>query len=92
MYHAACKVEFQPFYRLYSQLTFFNFYKNFVQIELFVYLFLEHVYEKRESVSVAQAADIIIYLVCNISAIHMLKVDTRILNSNFKYQVLRRSM
>ena len=25
MYHAACKVEFQPFNRLYSQLTFFNF-------------------------------------------------------------------
>ena len=27
MYHAACKVEFQPFTRSYSQLTFFNFYK-----------------------------------------------------------------
>ena len=27
MYHAACKVEFQPFKRLYSQLTFFNFYE-----------------------------------------------------------------
>ena len=26
MYHAACKVEFQPFNRSYSQLTFFNFY------------------------------------------------------------------
>ena len=26
MYHAACKVEFQPFNRLYSQLTFFNFF------------------------------------------------------------------
>ena len=25
MYHAACKVEFQPFNRSYSQLTFFNF-------------------------------------------------------------------
>ena len=25
MYHAACKVVFQPFKRLYSQLTFFNF-------------------------------------------------------------------
>ena len=25
MYHAACKVEFQPFTRLYSQLAFFNF-------------------------------------------------------------------
>ena len=24
MYHAACKVEFQPFNRSYSQLTFFN--------------------------------------------------------------------
>ena len=28
MYRAACKVEFQPFKRLYSQLTFFNFYKK----------------------------------------------------------------
>ena len=28
MYHAACKVEFQPFKRSYSQLTFFNFYKK----------------------------------------------------------------
>ena len=27
MYHAACKVEFQPLKRLYSQLTFFNFYE-----------------------------------------------------------------
>ena len=26
MYPAACKVEFQPFKRLYSQLTFFNFF------------------------------------------------------------------
>ena len=26
MYHAACKVEFQPFTRSYSQLTFFNFW------------------------------------------------------------------
>ena len=26
MYHAACKVELQPFKRLYSQLTFFNFF------------------------------------------------------------------
>ena len=25
MYHAACKAEFQPFNRSYSQLTFFNF-------------------------------------------------------------------
>ena len=25
MYHAACKVEFRPFKRLYSQLTFFSF-------------------------------------------------------------------
>ena len=25
MYHAACKVEFEPFTRSYSQLTFFNF-------------------------------------------------------------------
>ena len=28
MYQAACKVEFQPFKRLYSQLTFFNFLQN----------------------------------------------------------------
>ena len=28
MYHAACKVEFQPFKRLYSQLTFFNLKKK----------------------------------------------------------------
>ena len=28
MYHAACKVEFQPFTRSYSQLTFSTFYKN----------------------------------------------------------------
>ena len=28
MYHAACKVEFQPFNRSYSQLTFFNFLSN----------------------------------------------------------------
>ena len=27
MYHAACKVEFQPFKRSYSQLTFFNLKK-----------------------------------------------------------------
>ena len=27
MYHAACKVEFRPFHRSYSQLTFFNFIK-----------------------------------------------------------------
>ena len=26
MYHAACKVELQPFKHLYSQLTFFNFF------------------------------------------------------------------
>ena len=25
IYHAPCKVEFQPFNRSYSQLTFFNF-------------------------------------------------------------------
>ena len=32
MYHAAYKVEFQPFKRLYSQLTFFNFlYSMWVQ-------------------------------------------------------------
>ena len=31
MYHAACKVEFQPFKRSYSQLTFFNFYKTALQ-------------------------------------------------------------
>ena len=28
IYHAACKVEFQPFKRLSSQLTFFNFLQN----------------------------------------------------------------
>ena len=28
MYHAACKVEFQPFTRSYSQLTFSTFYKK----------------------------------------------------------------
>ena len=28
MYHAACKLEFPPFKRLYSPLTFFNFYKG----------------------------------------------------------------
>ena len=28
MYHAACKVEFHPFKRSYSQLTFFNFKKK----------------------------------------------------------------
>ena len=28
MYHAACKVEFQPFKRSYSQLTFSNFKKK----------------------------------------------------------------
>ena len=26
MYHAACKVEFQPFNQSYSQLTFFDFF------------------------------------------------------------------
>ena len=31
MYHAACKVEFQPFKRLYSQLTFFNFLPRSLQ-------------------------------------------------------------
>ena len=40
MYHAACKVEFQPFKLLYSQLTFFNFLYFFVKnkknIELLV--------------------------------------------------------
>ena len=30
MYRAAFKVEFQPFKRLYSQLTFFNFLYNMV--------------------------------------------------------------
>ena len=30
MYHAACKDEFQPFKRLYSQLTFFNIFLNVV--------------------------------------------------------------
>ena len=30
MYHAACKVEFQPFNRSYSQLTFFNYFLKLV--------------------------------------------------------------
>ena len=35
MYQAACKVGFQPFKRLYSQLTFFNFLLNIrIQVEL----------------------------------------------------------
>ena len=33
MHHAACKVELQPFKRLYSQLTFFNSYKIMITIE-----------------------------------------------------------
>ena len=32
MYHAACKVEFQPFNRSYSQLTFFNFITKILSI------------------------------------------------------------
>ena len=35
MYHAACKVEFEPFNRLYSQLTFFIFYKVLLRLLLF---------------------------------------------------------
>ena len=31
MYHAACKVEFQPFNQSYSKLTFFNFFKKTAQ-------------------------------------------------------------
>ena len=30
MYYAACKFEFHPFNRSYSQLTFFNFYKMII--------------------------------------------------------------
>ena len=38
MYYAACKVEFQPFKRLYSQLTFFNFLlNNTYQVLLYCY-------------------------------------------------------
>ena len=33
MYHAACKVEFQPFNRSYSQLTFFIFFFKFFELE-----------------------------------------------------------
>ena len=52
MYHAACKVELQLFKRLYSQLTFFIFYKiihlgssgaffaKFVQFSSFGWIFL----------------------------------------------------
>ena len=32
MYHAACKVEFQPFKRLYSQLMFSTFLLIFFQV------------------------------------------------------------
>ena len=35
MYHAACKVEFQPFKRLYSRRTFFNFYKKYWYTQTF---------------------------------------------------------
>ena len=34
MYYAACKVEFQPFNRSYSQLTFFNLYTRVVWQEV----------------------------------------------------------
>ena len=37
MYHAACKVEFQPFKRSYSQLTFFDF---FIKFSFFGWIFL----------------------------------------------------
>ena len=37
MYHAACKVEFQPFKRSYSQLTFSTFYDIYV---FFCFFFL----------------------------------------------------
>ena len=30
MYHTACKVEFQPFIRSYSQLKFFNFFIKYL--------------------------------------------------------------
>ena len=37
MYHAACKVEFQPFNRSYSQLTF----SNFILRVIYIYRFFE---------------------------------------------------
>ena len=46
MYHAACKVEFQPFTRSYSQLTFFNFFqlfiKTFYRIHPFIAFFIHY--------------------------------------------------
>ena len=39
MYHAACKVEFQPFTRSYSQLTFFNFlflYRLYILVYIYI--------------------------------------------------------
>ena len=36
MYHAACKVEFQPFKRWYSQLTFLNFLLRSVKYSLLI--------------------------------------------------------
>ena len=43
MYHAACKVEFQPFTRSYSQLTFFfNFLlKHYVKYLVLYVLFTQ---------------------------------------------------
>ena len=35
MYHATCEVEFQPFNRSYSRLTFFNFYKKYSMVGIF---------------------------------------------------------
>ena len=39
MYHAACKVEWQPFNRSYAHLTFFNFYKIKCKTLFFIYLY-----------------------------------------------------
>ena len=38
MYHAACKVEFQPFTRSYSQLTFFCFLSNTAVVPVRTYV------------------------------------------------------
>ena len=51
MYHAACKVEFQPFKRLYSQLTFFNFLYNQYHENLKSMLFFTFIIPTQESES-----------------------------------------
>ena len=45
MYHAACKVEFQPFKRLYSQLTFFNLKKKKMLFALSSFLLAPRTYQ-----------------------------------------------